>query len=358
MVKLEEKTLKSEEIFSGKVISLHVQEVELPNGKHSKREIIKHPGAVAIIAVTDDNKIVMVEQFRKALERTIVEIPAGKLEKGEEPAACARRELEEETDYVCESLELITSFYTSPGFADEIVHVFLARGLTKKENSAGLDEDEFVNLEELTLEEALQYVKEQKIYDAKTIFAVQYLQLQKALGKMKQYYVDLHIHIGRTWTGKPVKITGAKSLTFTNIIEHARHVKGLNMVGIIDSHSPEVILEMESLIQSGDIFEHPDGGLVFGDLTVITGSELEIHDEHTGGPIHLLCYFPTLSIMKEFSSWLSGHLKNIQLSSQRIYVTGRSFAKKGKRLRRDFYPCTCVYPVQKLVWKRGKPIIN
>lgn len=183
MVKLEEKTLKSEEVFSGKVISLHLQEVELPNGKHSKREIIKHPGAVAIIAVTDNNKIVMVEQFRKALERTIVEIPAGKLEKGEEPAACARRELEEETDYVCERLELITSFYTSPGFADEIVHVFLARGLTKKENSAGLDEDEFVNLEELTLEEALQYVKEQKIYDAKTIFAVQYLQLQKALGK-------------------------------------------------------------------------------------------------------------------------------------------------------------------------------
>jgi ADP-ribose pyrophosphatase len=183
MVKLEEKTLTSEEIFSGKVISLHLQEVELPNGKHSKREIIKHPGAVAILAVTDNNKIVMVEQFRKALERTIVEIPAGKLEKGEDPAACARRELEEETDYVCESLELITSFYSSPGFADEIVHVFLARGLAKKENSAGLDEDEFVNLEELTLDEALQYVKEQKIYDAKTIFAVQYLQLQKALGK-------------------------------------------------------------------------------------------------------------------------------------------------------------------------------
>lgn len=183
MTKLEEKTLHSEEIFSGKVISLHLQEVELPNGRTSKREIIKHPGAVAILAVTDDNKIVMVEQYRKALERIIVEIPAGKLEKGEKPDVCALRELEEETGYECASLELLTSFYTSPGFADEIVHVYLAKGLTKKENAAGLDEDEFVNLKELTLEEALQYVKEQKIYDAKTIYAVQYLLLQEALKK-------------------------------------------------------------------------------------------------------------------------------------------------------------------------------
>jgi ADP-ribose pyrophosphatase len=181
MSNLEEKTLHSEEIFTGKVISLHLQDVELPNGKQSKREIIKHPGAVAILALTEDKKVVMVEQYRKALERTIVEIPAGKLEKGEEPVLCARRELEEETGYECESLELLTSFYTSPGFADEIVHVYAATGLTKKENAAALDEDEFVNLEELTLEEAVQYVKEQKIYDAKTIYAVQYLQLQEAL---------------------------------------------------------------------------------------------------------------------------------------------------------------------------------
>jgi ADP-ribose pyrophosphatase len=181
MSNLEEKTLHSEEIFSGKVISLHLQDVELPNGKQSRREIIKHPGAVAILAVTEDKKVVMVEQYRKALERTIVEIPAGKLEKGEEPVLCARRELEEETGYECENLELLTSFYTSPGFADEIVHVYVATGLTKKENAAALDEDEFVNLEELTLEEAVQYVKEQRIYDAKTIFAVQYLQLQEAL---------------------------------------------------------------------------------------------------------------------------------------------------------------------------------
>ncbi|MED4204289.1 NUDIX hydrolase [Neobacillus mesonae] len=181
MNSLEEKTLHSKEIFSGKIITVELQDVELPNGKQAKREIVKHPGAVAVIALTNENKIVMVEQYRKALEKIIVEIPAGKLEKGEEPASCARRELEEETGYVCESLEPLLSFYTSPGFADEIVHVFLAKGLTKKENPAAMDEDEFVNLKELTLEEAIQYVKEQKIYDAKTIYGVQYLQLQEAL---------------------------------------------------------------------------------------------------------------------------------------------------------------------------------
>jgi uncharacterized protein (TIGR00375 family) len=168
---------------------------------------------------------------------------------------------------------------------------------------------------------------------------------------MNRYYVDLHIHIGRTWTGKPVKITGAKSLTFTNIIEHARHEKGLNMVGIIDSHSPEVILEMESLIESGEIYEHPDGGLVFGDLTVIPGSELEIYDEQCNGPIHLLCYFPALSVMKEFSAWLSGHLKNIQLSSQRVYVTGMVLQKKVKDLGGIFIPAHVFTPFKSLYGK-------
>ncbi|MGG3564954.1 endonuclease Q family protein [Neobacillus rhizosphaerae] len=168
---------------------------------------------------------------------------------------------------------------------------------------------------------------------------------------MNRYYVDLHIHIGRTWTGKPVKITGAKSLTFTNIIEHARHEKGMNMIGIIDSHSPEVILEMESLIQSGDVVEHPDGGLVFGDLTVIPGSELEIYDEQCNGPIHLLCYFPNLSVMREFSSWLSGHLKNIQLSSQRIYVTGLVLQKKVKELGGIFIPAHVFTPFKSLYGK-------
>ena len=177
MSNLEEKTLKTEHIYSGRIIQVQVDEVELPNGKTSTRELVKHPGAVAVIAVTDENKIVMVEQYRKPLEKTIVEIPAGKLEKGEEPALCAIRELEEETGYECESMELVHSFYTSPGFADEIIHVFVAKGLSKKENAASLDEDEFVNLMEVTLEEAQTLIQDQRIFDAKTIYAVQYLQI-------------------------------------------------------------------------------------------------------------------------------------------------------------------------------------
>lgn len=183
MSNLAEKTLKTEPIFSGRVISLQVDEVELPNGKTSTREIVKHPGAVAILPITDDNKIVMVEQYRKPMDRVLIEIPAGKLEKGEEPAHTAVRELEEETGYECESLEWLISFYTSPGFADEIVHVYVAKGLSKKKDAASLDEDEFVNVIEVTLEEALELVKEQKVYDAKTAYAIQYLQLQEALKK-------------------------------------------------------------------------------------------------------------------------------------------------------------------------------
>lgn len=183
MKSLEERTLNTEQIFAGKVISLQVDDVELPNGKTSKRELVKHPGAVAVIPVKEDNKIVMVEQYRKALEKSILEIPAGKLEAGEEPKICAERELEEETGYECAKMEWLISFYTSPGFADEIIHLYKATGLEKKEDPASTDEDEFVNVVEVSLEEAIQLIKDQKIHDAKTAYAVQYLQLQEALGK-------------------------------------------------------------------------------------------------------------------------------------------------------------------------------
>ncbi|MEH7124385.1 TIGR00375 family protein [Bacillus sp. JJ1532] len=168
---------------------------------------------------------------------------------------------------------------------------------------------------------------------------------------MKDYYSDLHIHIGRTMTGKPVKITGAKSLTFTNIIEHARNEKGLNMIGIIDCHSPEVILEIAQLMETGDVIEHQEGGLQYGDLTIIPGSELEIYDENCQGPIHVLCYFPTLTMMKEFSSWLSHHLKNITLSSQRIYASGRELQTKVKELSGLFIPAHVFTPFKSLYGK-------
>ncbi|WP_459499604.1 NUDIX hydrolase [Bacillus sp. C1] len=179
MSNLAERTVATESIFDGKVIKVRIDDVVLPNGEMSKREIVNHPGAVAIIAVTDEGKIVLVEQYRKALEKEIVEIPAGKLEPGEKPEVTALRELEEETGYVCDKMEFITSFYTSPGFADEILYVYKATGLKKKENKAALDEDEFVELMEVSLEEAIELMNNQRIHDAKTMFAVQYLQLQK-----------------------------------------------------------------------------------------------------------------------------------------------------------------------------------
>ena len=150
MKKFEEKTIHSERLYEGKVINLKVDDVSLPNGKQSKRELIEHPGAVAIIAVTDEQKIIMVEQYRKALERSLVEIPAGKLEPGEAPETTAMRELEEETGYSAQKLEKLISFSTSPGFADEVVHLFLAVGLHKAVNGAVTDDDEFVELMEVT----------------------------------------------------------------------------------------------------------------------------------------------------------------------------------------------------------------
>lgn len=171
---------------------------------------------------------------------------------------------------------------------------------------------------------------------------------------MNQYFVDLHIHIGRTFTGKAVKITGAKTLTFSNIIDHARDLKGLHMVGIIDCHSPEVILEMENLLHSGELIEHEKGGLFYGGLTIIPGSELEIYDEGTNGPIHTLSFFPSLRVLKEFSNWLSSHLKNIHLSSQRVYVTGRELQKKVKDLGGLFIPAHVFTPFKSLYGKGVK----
>lgn len=168
---------------------------------------------------------------------------------------------------------------------------------------------------------------------------------------MNRYFADMHIHIGRTSTGKPVKITGAKSLTFTNIIQMARQQKGLHLIGIIDCHSPEVLSEMEDLLLKETIREHQDGGLQFGEVTIIPGSELEIYDEQCHGPIHVLCFFPTISVMKDFSNWLSQHLKNIQLSSQRVYVTGLELQHKVKELGGLFIPAHVFTPFKSLYGK-------
>ncbi|EXX88273.1 ADP-ribose pyrophosphatase [Paenibacillus darwinianus] len=175
-----EKTLNTEPIFSGRMISLQVDTVELPGGGSSTREIVRHPGASAVIALVD-GKLLVVEQYRKPLEKFQVEIPAGKLDPGEDPVESAYRELEEETGYKAGSMKLLHAFYTSPGFADEKLFVYLAEDLTPGEMA--LDSDEFLTVEALTFEEAQRYIKEERISDAKTILAVQAWQLYRLTGQ-------------------------------------------------------------------------------------------------------------------------------------------------------------------------------
>lgn len=173
-----EETISSEKIFDGRVIKVQVDQVKLPNGAVHSREMVKHPGAVGIIALTEEGKLILVDQFRKPCECGLLEIPAGKLEKDEPPIITAGRELEEETGLRAENLELIYTFYTAPGFCDELFYLYLAIGISKIENPAAADEDEFVDVIEVTLEEAEEFIKDGKIRDAKTIMAVQYMQIK------------------------------------------------------------------------------------------------------------------------------------------------------------------------------------
>jgi len=168
---------------------------------------------------------------------------------------------------------------------------------------------------------------------------------------MNEYYVDLHIHIGRTHRGRAVKITGARSLTLRNVLKTASERKGLDMVGIIDCHSPEVIEELEMLIEKEEMIELADGGLQFGHTVLILGTEIEIYDQNCRGPIHVLVYMPTLDAMKELSAWMSRYLKNIHLSSQRIYCEGVTLQEKTKELGGLFIPAHVFTPFKSLYGK-------
>ncbi|MDG5787687.1 endonuclease Q family protein [Evansella sp. AB-P1] len=168
----------------------------------------------------------------------------------------------------------------------------------------------------------------------------------------KEYYTDLHIHIGQTKSGKPVKITASKNLTLERILEEASYKKGMEIIGVIDSHSPEILLEIKELIDKGLAFEYVDGGVCYQNkVTIILGCELEIYDESSQGPIHILCYFPTLEIMKYFSQWCKQRVKNIQLSSQRIYTTGIELQKVVKGLGGWFIPAHVFTPFKSLYGK-------
>lgn len=175
---------------------------------------------------------------------------------------------------------------------------------------------------------------------------------------MNNYYVDLHIHIGRTRTGKPVKITGAKSLTLENILGYSTDVKGLHMVGIIDCHVPEVIAELEEKIASGEMEEHEEGGLLFNGGCLILGSEIEIYDENCHGPIHVLAFLPTLENMRQFSTWMAGNMKNVTLSSQRLYVDGKKLQNVVKDLGGLFIPAHVFTPHKSLYGKGVKETLE
>jgi uncharacterized protein (TIGR00375 family) len=169
------------------------------------------------------------------------------------------------------------------------------------------------------------------------------------LHKLHTIYADLHIHIGRTSSGRPVKITGSRTLTLENILEEAAFRKGLDLIGVIDCHVPEVLGELRRLIEMGRVEELDEGGLRFDQVTLVPGCEIEIKDEQSQGPIHLLVYFPTLSTMTLFSQWLSEHVTNNTLSTQRFFNgTAKDIQLKTKSLGGLFIPAHVFTPFKSL----------
>ncbi|NMA49659.1 MAG: NUDIX hydrolase [Tissierellia bacterium] len=166
----EEKTMKSEKLYEGKIINLRIDTVELPDKKYSKREIVEHPGGVAIVGITDENEILLVKQYRKAVDRVLLELPAGKIEVNEEPKETAFKELKEETGYSTENLEYLLEFYTSPGFSTEKVYIFLAENMEKGEQE--LESGEYIEVESYKIDDLIKMIKKGEIIDSKTIIGI------------------------------------------------------------------------------------------------------------------------------------------------------------------------------------------
>jgi len=169
-VDLAEKTLESKRIFEGRLVNLRVDTVELPDGSSSTREVVEHRGAVAIVPMLDHERIVLVRQFRQPVGATLLEIPAGTLDKDEDPADCARRELVEEIGYFPDKLTEMFYSYLAPGYSTEKLHTFLAEDLRKtKENR---DSDEFLELVTIDLRDAVEMIRSSQIVDAKSICGI------------------------------------------------------------------------------------------------------------------------------------------------------------------------------------------
>ena len=164
-------------IFKGKVVTLNLETVTLPNGATVELEVVRHPGAAAIVPLKDERTVVLVRQYRLAAGGFIYEIPAGKLHLGEDPRDCAAREIEEEIGYRAGKIERLETFFTAPGFTDEVMHLFLATGLTK--TAQKLDHDEVLDVVEMPLEEAIANIRNGTIRDAKTIVGLQSVYLRQ-----------------------------------------------------------------------------------------------------------------------------------------------------------------------------------
>ena len=169
-IMFDEKTVKRKTIYRGKVIDVERQSVILVNGNTAEREIIRHSGGACMVAVDDLMNIYLVRQYRKAIDRETIEIPAGKLEKDEDPYECAVRELKEETGLMAGRVSKLGHIYTTPGFCDEVLHIFLAEDLVQAENDP--DPDEFVSCERYPIIRCLEMIENGEICDSKTIVAI------------------------------------------------------------------------------------------------------------------------------------------------------------------------------------------
>ncbi|OIQ58257.1 ADP-ribose pyrophosphatase [Moorella thermoacetica] len=167
---LTETRIASERIYEGRILNLRRDRVRLPDGHEASREVVEHPGAVAIIALDEAKNIYLVRQYRYPIERVTLEIPAGKLDSGEEPLTCAQRELAEEVGLAAAEWKPLLTFYSTPGFSNEIMHLFLATGLRAHREKA--DDDEFLEIVRVPLAEAAAMALRGAIQDAKSIAGI------------------------------------------------------------------------------------------------------------------------------------------------------------------------------------------
>lgn len=170
---LVEKTVQTERVYKGKFVELYLDQVILPNGNTASREYLEHPGSVAVIPMLDDNRIIFVKQYRYPVKEVLLEIPAGKMDPGETPEISAVRELAEETGFRSKELTHLVSFWSSPGFCNEKLHLYLARGL--EPYSLAKDEDEFVEIVHLTKTEIEDFLNSSQLIDGKTALALHIL---------------------------------------------------------------------------------------------------------------------------------------------------------------------------------------